>query len=252
MVALLAALLVQAAPVKVAVPGFTLSGVDATVGDAWVDRFITLLSADGSFKLTTSRDIAQVLGIERQRELLGCSDAKTSCLAELAGALGVDAILTGTVVHSGAGYSATLRVLKANNGSQIAAVTGRLKDVDALEDWLDAQVPEVARQLRAVFGLEAAAAAPPGAVEVTGSPAVSAKVRLLPVVAGGVLAVAGTVLFGLSKGEASALRSMSLTMAEIDAHASTGRTFEGAGLGLIIAGGVAVAAGLVWLLLGGS
>ena len=131
MLGLVAVVLLTAAPVKVAVPGFNVSGLDAAQADAWVDRFVTLLSADGAFKLTTSRDIQQVLGIERQRELLGCTDGQASCLAELAGALGVDAILTGTVAHAGTGYTASLRVLKTGDGAQIAAVTGRLRDVDA-------------------------------------------------------------------------------------------------------------------------
>ncbi len=239
---------VGSGPVKVAVPGFTVSGVDGVQGEAWVDRFVTLLGAEGAFKLTTSRDIQQVLGIERQRELLGCTDAQASCLAELAGALGVDAILTGTVAKSGAGFSATLRALRAGDGSQVAAVTGRLKDIDALQDWLDAQVPEVSRQLRVAFGLvrEDAAGLTPG-VASTGS---SSRVRLVPVIAGGLIAVAGGVLFGLSKGNAATLKTTPLTREQIDSNVTTGRTLEGVGLGMLIAGAVVLAVGVVWLIVG--
>lgn len=48
-------------------------------------------------KVMTGRDIGAVLGLERQKQLLGCMDDSTSCSAELAGALGVGALVVGTV-----------------------------------------------------------------------------------------------------------------------------------------------------------
>jgi hypothetical protein len=253
MLAIAAAVLFSAAtPIKVAVPGFTVSGAEGNQSDAWVDRFITLLSAGGDLKFITSRDIAQVLGVERQKELLGCSESQGSCLTELAGALGVDAILTGTIAKSGSSYSATLRVLKSNDGSQIAAVTGRVKDLDALQDWFDAQAPELGRQIRAAFGI-GTAEAPAGAVSTSSSPSRSGRgVRLVPVIAGGALAIVGGVLYGLSKVEAAKLQGSPLTRAEINASLSAGPIFEGAGLGMLVGGLVLVAAGVVWLLVGGS
>ncbi|MBK7864199.1 MAG: hypothetical protein IPJ65_37505 [Archangiaceae bacterium] len=243
MLPLLVGVLLHAAPIKVAVPGFTVSGLDAPQSEAWVDRFVTLLSADRAFAFTTSRDIAAVLGIERQRQLLGCSDSAASCLAELAGALGVDAILSGTIARSGASITVTLRALKASDGAQLAAVTTRVKDVEALQDWLDAQAAEIDRQLRAGFGLLPAA---PAAAVSGGSGA--KVVRWVPGILGVALGVTGGVLFGLSKGDASRLRNENLSSDQINRLAGEGRAFETVGLVSMAVAGVALVASIVWVL----
>ena len=87
---------------------FTVVGIDPQVADAYSDHFVTLLGRDRRLSLTTQKDISQVLGLERQRELLGCTDGKVSCLAELAGALGVDAIFCANDA-SAAGALETIR-----------------------------------------------------------------------------------------------------------------------------------------------
>ena len=261
MLATLGALLLLAAPVKVAVPGFTIVGMDMALGDAWADSFVTRLGADTDFKLISSKDIAAVLGLERQKELLGCGEAQTSCLAELAGALGVDAILSGTFAQSGTSITATLRVLKSSDGSQIAASTSRLKDGEALQDWLEVQAGELGGKMRVAFGLPARAGAAVAAT--TGSTPTSTStvsstsssgggssiVRLVPGILGAAALITGGVLFGLSKGSASRLQSPEpLTSQQISELKSGGRTFEGAGVGLMIGGGVAIAASVVWMI----
>ena len=45
------------------------------------------LAAD--IRVMTSGEVAQVIGLERQKQLLGCSETGASCMAELAGALTV-------------------------------------------------------------------------------------------------------------------------------------------------------------------
>lgn len=251
MLATLSALLLCAAPVKVAVPGFTFVGMDPKLGEAWADRFVALLGTDEDFKLISSKDIAQVLGLERQKQLLGCSEEQSSCLAELAGALGVEAILSGTFAQSGASISTTLRVLKASDGSQIAAITNRLKDGDALQDWLDGQAPLVVAKMRAAFNLPAKTDSAAPVASLSTAPRASGGasiVRWVPAIVGAAAAITGVALFVVSKGNATQLRSPTVDPTQIDSIASSGRTFEGAGVGLMIGGGVAVAASVVWAL----
>lgn len=50
---------------------------------------------DSGFSVISSADIAASLGLERQRQLLGC--AGTSCMAEIGGALGSDYVVRGNV-----------------------------------------------------------------------------------------------------------------------------------------------------------
>src|SRR3954464_15436468 len=98
---------------------------------------VSELTREGGFKVTTKNDVAQVLGIERQKQLLGCGDAQSSCLAELAGALGVDGILSGSLARIGSGFTVTLRVLRATDGSELATASVRVKNEEELQDWLD-------------------------------------------------------------------------------------------------------------------
>lgn len=230
------AALLLAAPVKVAVPGYTIAGLDRAVGTGYADHFVALLGRDGRLQLTTQADIAQVLGLERQMQLLGCADDGSACLAELAGALGVDAILSVTLVKSGPGLTATLRMLRASDGKEIAAASARFRNEDALQDWLEGNVGTFAGRAEAAF-----------------SPARPSFARWVPAIAGGAALVAGGTLYGLSRANAERLRGGSFaTEDEVRATTSTGRTFEGAGVGLMIGGGVAVAASILWVALGPS
>ena len=64
--------------------------------------------------MTTAGDLKQLIGLERQKQLLGC--AERGCVAELAAALGVDGVLTGNVTRSES-WLVTVKVLHAADGS---------------------------------------------------------------------------------------------------------------------------------------
>lgn len=237
MVAWTVVVLLAAAPVKVAATGLQVTGVDAPVAEAWVERFAAVMGEGGAVAVTTQRDVAQILGLERQRQLLGCSEASSSCLAELAGALGVDAVLSGTVVKTGSSYLVTLKVLRATDASVWASASERLKDEDALQDFLDDTARGFVRTLTG---------AAPASVSST------SFLRWVPGAVGVAAAVTGGVLFGLSKGRADELRRAASEPSlgvEVAALATTGRTLETAGLALLIAGGVGVATSALWLAL---
>ena len=229
-------------PVKVAVPAFTVVGLDPAIADVYSDHFVTLLGRDRGWKLITQKDIAQVLGLERQKQLLGCGEAQTSCLVELAGALGVDAILSVSIAKTESSFIATVRVIRADDGSELAAATERLKSDDALQVWLDAQAPQLVERVLTAFGR----GAPP---EPRAGPAAHAPfVRWVPAIGGAALAIGGGILFGLSRGSAARLRSGTIeSQATAHSVATTGRVEEGAGIGLLVTGGVAIAAGAVWV-----
>lgn len=248
MLVTLGVVLLAASPVKVAVPNFTVVGMDPGLGEAWAESFATRLGAAGDLKIITAKDIQQVLGLERQRQLLGCGEGEGSCLAELAGALGVDAILSATFAKNGTSITGTLRVLKAADGSQVAAATARLKDAELLQDWLEAQAIELAKQVRTAFKLQA----PPVAEVVAPAPKPRADggipvIRFVPAIVGGAAAITGVALFVVSKDYATKLKGP-IAEGDITGAASTGRMLEGLGLGLMIGGGAAIAASLIWAL----
>lgn len=133
--AIVALVLSQAGPVKVAAPSFSLVGIAPALGNVFQDRFVSRL-ASPDLRVTTQRDIEQLLGLERQRQLLGCEATSSQCLAELAGALGVDVVISGTVAKSESGFIASVRALRTTDGELIEAPSTRV----ATEGELLAQV----------------------------------------------------------------------------------------------------------------
>jgi len=81
---------------KIASPGLT--GVRVTDKEAtfFSEHLAQQLAAAGA-KVSSDREISALLGLERKRQLLGCSESSSQCVTELAGALGVDALVVGDV-----------------------------------------------------------------------------------------------------------------------------------------------------------
>lgn len=79
-------------------------------------------------------DIASLLGLERQRQLLGCSE-DASCLADIGGALGVDYLLVGSVGRLGTILRLDLKLVDGRK----ARVVGRVgTSVDRAERLVEA------------------------------------------------------------------------------------------------------------------
>ena len=98
MLSLLLTLSLAAAPaaeLRVAAPALSYSNLDPRTGDFFLDALGQQLIKQG-IKVTSQKEIAAVLGLERQKQLLG-SGAGDASLMELGGAFGADAILTGSL-----------------------------------------------------------------------------------------------------------------------------------------------------------
>ncbi|MBL8954818.1 MAG: hypothetical protein JNK82_28835 [Myxococcaceae bacterium] len=96
MTALLVALLVTTqAPTQtlVAVPELTPLGVSAEQAQNLTAVIAAELGRYDHVRVISSREIVMLLGVERQKELLGCADE--SCITQLAGGMGAEKILSG-------------------------------------------------------------------------------------------------------------------------------------------------------------
>src|SRR5688500_16256709 len=96
----LAAVVVSIAPMKLALPGLQVVGIDPKLGAFYGEHFAQQLTLRGA-RVTSTSEISALLGLERQKQLLGCSDEASSCMAELAKALGVDGLALGDVAKVG-------------------------------------------------------------------------------------------------------------------------------------------------------
>lgn len=145
---LLLALMLAAAPLKLAAPGLSCANVDRAVAAAWQTHFSQQLALKGHFSVTSPEEIAQVIGLERQKQMMGCTD--DSCAVELANALGVDALILGSISKGSSGYLVNLKIASAKDGSAIQVFSGRPATEDALLDLLE----RWAGEFSATHGLE--------------------------------------------------------------------------------------------------
>jgi len=238
----LVALSLAAAPVKtLAAPGLACTNVDAKVGNSFLEHFAQQLAAQGSFEVTTPQQVQTILGLERQKQLLDCGD--DSCSTEIAAALGVDAVITGTITKTSGGYLINLRIFRSADAKALAVFTSRPKTDEEVLDFLE----DSAKRFAASYGVKNSELV----VGNTGAPPVNA----LPWIAGGAAVAAGVtaaVMLALAQGTADRVRAGDAASPdELGKLRSTGQTQETVGYVLVGVAG-ALAATTVALALVGS
>lgn len=112
---------------------------------ALTDVFAAALDEARWFRLVAPRDVTAALALERQKELLGCS-VDQSCLAELAGALGVDYVAAASVGRVGESLLVSARLIDPRRGAAVAR-----SSVTAEPEQLVAAVGDAARELLASY-----------------------------------------------------------------------------------------------------
>lgn len=140
-IAWVAAVLLAAAPAEkpklVVLDLAGAGGAETAVVAAFTEAVTTAISARGVFDVISSRDVAALLGVERQKQLLGCGEEANSCMAELSGALGARFVTTGTLAKLGDAWQLTLTTLD----SQTAKPVGRSIRIGAQLSVIQAQLP---------------------------------------------------------------------------------------------------------------
>jgi hypothetical protein len=143
---LLAAGLLAAAPTqkpKLAVLDLTPgAGVDAALTTPIVEAITAEVQRRGYFEVLSQRDIATLLGVERQKQLIGCTEQAGSCMTELSGALGARFVLSGTLARLGEAYQLTLNALDTQKAQPLGRSTKLAKDLDTLQLMIPYAVAE--------------------------------------------------------------------------------------------------------------
>lgn len=166
--ALLLLSVLTATPQKLAVPEWKTVNMPPDLAGFYAGEFARALRAQG-FEVVTASDIKTLLGFERQKQLLGCSEDGMSCMAELGAALGCEAIVAADLARLDDSYLGTVRVLSATTGKTLASEPVKATGQRALAEALELAAERLTRQLRP--------SAPP--------PAVSARsLAWLPLVVG--------------------------------------------------------------------
>lgn len=128
---------------KLLVLDLTAGGVGPEIASALTDAAAAEISARGFFQVVTSRDLQTLIGLERQKQLLGCSEEAGSCLAELGGALGAKVVLSGSVTRLGPNLQLNLQALDSSRAQPLGRTTRIAPDIDPLRRALPYAVAEV-------------------------------------------------------------------------------------------------------------
>jgi TolB-like protein len=231
----LVALFLTAAPVKLATVPFERAGIDQALAGLVQDTLANKLAESPLLQVTTPRDVTALLGLERQKQLLGCPEQSTNCMAELGGALGVDALVTGSIGRAGKSFQLNVKVIDASGAKALFVYTS---DVLSSEDALLAESTKVAQLIAQRFE------------ELHGSTASSASNWAPWILFGTGVAVAGTgaVFAILAKGQLDTLNGTANISppSTPELVRDQGKTYQSVSIALLATGGAMMVGGLVW------
>lgn len=111
-----------------------MGDVDAKTVAVFSEALAGELRKRAGLSVMSESDISALLGMEKTKAMLGCSDA--GCIAEVGGALGVDRVVHGSVGRVGSSLLVNLSSLDPKKATHAASVSERLKGTD--EGFLDA------------------------------------------------------------------------------------------------------------------
>jgi len=150
MLALIAAVALCAAPAdkpKLVVTDLTVAGgLDASLGSALSEAVAQEISSRGVFTVVSSHEMTQLLGLERQKQLMGCDEDSASCVGEIAGALNARFVLTGTIAKLGQAYQLTLQMTdneKARSVGRASRIVQSLDEFKAVLPYATAEATGV-------------------------------------------------------------------------------------------------------------
>lgn len=225
----------ESTPLKVAAPGLNTVNVDAKLAEFYAEHLAQELKRQG-LEVVTKKETTMLLGLERQKALLGCTDV--SCMAELSSALGAEAVLLGDVARLKDGHQLNLKLISASTAKTLTTYT---EQVGLAEDDVVSGLTRAGAQLAA------------GALLATGRPGPrrgpSPALALTVLGLGVALAGAGTAGVVYSESAYAALQGGS-PGARATALRRDGEVFGNLGVAALAVGGAALATGVVLLIAG--
>jgi hypothetical protein len=227
LLALSVLLSISGGPPRVAIPPWHGVNLEPDAVAFFSNHFAQRLREAG-IPVSTSSEIEAVIGLERTKQMLGCTDDSSSCFTEVAAAIGTEAIAVGSVGRFGTAYQVDVKILRVVDGRSVAAASARTASERELIDALS----EMAKSMAMTLGVRQASGRP-------------RSVALIPAVGAVLSGVAAGVCLGLARSEYSALASapvsgqQELPFATADSYRRSGPLLLWSGLA---AAGVALAA----------
>jgi TolB-like protein len=118
-------------------------GIDASLAAALSETLTVEVGRLKFFKVVSQKDLETMLGVERQRQLLGCSEEATSCVSELADAMGARFVMSGSLAKLGdSAFQLNLQTIDSRGAKSIGRSTRIATSLDALRSQLPFAVAE--------------------------------------------------------------------------------------------------------------
>ena len=133
----------QGAKIKLLVVGIAARGLDQTAADLFGEALVGELRKRPMLKVTDHNDISAVLGVDREKQLLGCTDS--ACMAEIGGALGVDLLVRGTLGRVGKLLLVNLTLIDPKKPDSATTVSEQAKS--SADEAFFEQIPRLVDQL---------------------------------------------------------------------------------------------------------
>lgn len=119
-------------------------GVSDSAAELLTSNLVAHLRSTSHFsRVVTSKEIESLLGLEQQKQLLNCDSS--SCMAELAGSLGVDFVIRGELGRLGKSWLVNVSMLNTRTGAAERTVSRAVPSDD--ESALLPVMVDVAREL---------------------------------------------------------------------------------------------------------
>jgi hypothetical protein len=126
---------------RLAITGLSSAGeVDANVAQAITESVTAEVAARGYFEPLSAGEISTLIGVERQKQLLGCDDG--SCMTEIASALGAPYVMSGSLTRLQGIYQLNLQVLDTARSRPLGRSTKIARDFEGLRSLIPWAVAE--------------------------------------------------------------------------------------------------------------
>jgi hypothetical protein len=236
-------------PIKLAAPPLAVVNIDPNLAEFYTNHLAQQLRFQG-LQVYSQSDMAAVLGLERQQQLLGCHD--DHCKAEVSDLLGVDGLVVGTVTRLEKTVAMDVRVIAHGTGQVLATVSSSTDTSDALVGSIVVIAQQLAQQTASRLGRTLD---PRSATQIVRGGTLVKRLSWVPAVVGVAAGAAGAVELVMAQGSYSKLtkpQTPLLSGAQADAVAATGRTQQTVGLVAVGVGAAALVAAGAMFLFGGD
>ena len=141
----------NAKQIKLAAPGLTGVNLKKDRVDFFSNHFAQEMNNRG-VRVITAQEVNAVIGLARTQQLMGCDESATNCVSELADALGVDGVITGSIGQFGSAYQANLVIASNGNGKLLSNVTVKADSEQGMLDQLTIGARQAAAEVASALG----------------------------------------------------------------------------------------------------